>query len=106
MNYQFWILSFNIFQFLLSTGVALYVWWTNRDKITSTRFKILEDRILVMELSGKATCCDHARMTETDQHITNRLEGISRVLSKIDGRLDGVNRMVDLLTQNELSGGK
>jgi hypothetical protein len=90
-----------LFMTIVNSAIALYVWWTNRDKITNTRFKALEDKMIKIEsdIQHPPACPHHP-------DFKLRLEAIDRGLSKIDGRLEGIGRMVDLLTQNELSGGK
>jgi tetrahydromethanopterin S-methyltransferase subunit G len=107
-NYQYWALGFAIFQFLFNTAIAISVWWKNRDKINSTRFKEVEDRLTKIEskVQSMPVCGNHSRMEDTDRHINDSLAQMGNLLAKIDGRLDGINRMVDLLTQNELTGGK
>lgn len=104
-NYQPWIFAFAIFQFVFSLVNA---WWTNRNKVSNSRFKDIEERLGKVEKTvlTMPTCGNHARMEDTDKHINNRLDNIGKLLAKIDGRLEGINRMVDLLTQNELKGGK
>jgi len=99
VNYQGWILAFNVFQFVLTSGIGIYVWWSNRDKITNTRFKMLEDKMIKLEtdILHPPSCPHHPG-------FVGRLDKIDRGVSKIDGRLEGIGRMVDLLTQNELGG--
>jgi hypothetical protein len=108
INYAAWKFYLDIILIAINAGIGAYVWWSNREKVTNSRFKKIEERVGKVEgtVARMPVCDNHTRMEANDKHINDRLESIDRGLSKIDGRLEGINRMVDLLTQNELSGGK
>ncbi len=111
-EYQFY---FNVFQFVFTLGIGVAAWWRTRETVNAKKLKGIDDRIVKVEKSVKdvettvkslPVCNNHSRMEENDKEMLRRLEKIDRGVSTIAGRLDWVNRMVDLLTQNELSGGK
>ena len=95
---QFWLS-------MISTGssiiVGVYVYLSNKEKVTNKRFDALTKRIgeLESKIERRKECPHHPA-------FELRLDSIDRGVSKVDGRLEGIGRMVDLLTQNELSGGK
>jgi hypothetical protein len=93
---KFWV---DVVLIIINLGVAVYVWWTNRNKATNERFDELANRIGDIEKKIDRPCANHP-------NFEARLDSIDKGVAKIDGRLEGINRMVDLLTQNELQGGK
>lgn len=106
--YPAWAFWFSVLQFVFNLALLVGVWWSNRQKVTAKKFKALEDRMVEVETNVKIApvCGQHLRMEEMDKTMLLRLDSIDKGVAKIDGRLEGINRMVDLLTQNELSGGK
>lgn len=127
-TYPNWMMYLQIANFLLTWGTAAYVYWNRKRSAETKRLAAiearlqkvegaiknppaldgLEKRLIAIELALKnpTVCSNHNRMEDNDRHINARLDGIKAGLDKIDGRLEGINRMVDLLTQNELNGGK
>ncbi|MBT0664765.1 hypothetical protein KI809_10680 [Geobacter pelophilus] len=88
---QFWFLA------ACTLGNWIYAWWSNRDKITAARFTDLENRLTALEIKG--TCVNHDAMHKQVDKAVNSLEWIK-------GKVDGMNRAVDLLVENELRGDK
>lgn len=99
MNYAAWKFWLDVLLILINAAIGLYVWWSNREKVTNKRFDALTVRITEIEKKIERPCVNHVSFEA-------RLDSIDKGVAKIDGRLEGINRMVDLLTQNELSGGK
>jgi len=100
-NYQPWIFAFNVFQFLLSSGLGLYVWWTNRDKITETRFRELEDRMTAVEgrVKSMPVCGNHGRMEENDVKLFKRFDDLHGDIREQIGALKGLTRAVDMINE-------
>ena len=114
--------------FFLTWLTAAYVYWARHRLAASERLKVIEDRLRRLEIETKnpaalegldkrlmaielalknpSVCANHSRMEKNDRDIGAKLDAMKAGLDKIDGRLEGINRMVDLLTQNELNGGK
>lgn len=114
--------------FFLTWITAAYVYWVRRRLAASERLQVIEDRLKKLEADSKnppaldsldkrlmaievalknpSVCSNHSRMEKNDRDINTKMDAIKAGLDKIDGRLEGINRMVDLLTQNELNGGK
>lgn len=130
-QYPLWRMALDITHFLLTWGVAFYVYRNRRNKAADdrltgmetrlttietavknppadVRFSAMETRLVAIEIAVNTPkeCGSHRRMEDNDRDINAQLGTIEKLLSKVDGRLDGINRMVDLLTQNELNGGK
>jgi len=127
-NYPAWKLAFDLIQMLGTLAVAIYVWWTNREKVTSQRFAALEkevaERLKKTDLDeAKATrdhqCKEHKgktdSLTQAYEHlhievsrlpdrreITNLDNSMKTLIEKLgvmEGRMSGVNRAVDLINQ-------
>lgn len=123
-----WRFVLSIVQMLGIIGIGLYTWWTNREKITNCRFVELEKEVAgrptVEDLKKIDTDRDGVcgpRGERIDQ-LENRvlrietvmphmpthkhLQGLSQdigqlrsELSELSGRLQGINRAVDLINQ-------
>jgi hypothetical protein len=88
---KFWI---DVLVLLVVAGNTVYTWWTNREKVTNKRFKAAEDRILKLESGVKhpPACTYHPRLAE-------RMDAAVGKLERMDGKLDGLNRAVDLINE-------
>jgi hypothetical protein len=91
INYAAWKFWIDILVLIVVAANAVYTWLSNRDKITNKRFIILEERTTKLE----------TRSPECQYHpqFEHRLDKMNAGLSKIDGRLDGINRAVDLINE-------
>ena len=103
---RFW---FDVGQFFLTCAIGVYVWMSNRQKVTATRIKKMEADV------GEGLLSHGNRLTKLESdsgHIPSRLEmgslsdkisGLSRELGKLEGRLTGINRAVDLMNEHLLN---
>lgn len=94
MNYaavKFWI---DVLVLAVVAGNTVYTWWTNREKVTNKRFKEAEDRILQLESDVKhpPSCTYHPRLEERMDQAVGKLE-------RMDGKIDGLSRAVDLMNE-------
>ncbi len=69
----------------------VFTWWSNREKVTNKRFAALEERTAKLE-TRSPECKYH-------QGFEDRLDRMNGGISKIDGRLEGINRAVDLINE-------
>lgn len=79
INYTPWIFGFSVFQFAWSTVIAIYVWYSNKEKVTNTRFSAQDERITKIETDiqlGKSgtDAAIKLRKTETDAETKLREE--------------------------------
>jgi len=93
-NYQALTFWFSIVNFVVMSGVAIMAWWSGRDKITSTRFKDAEDRIIKLETEVKhpPACTYHAQ-------LELRIDAVRSDTSEIKGTVKGINHAVDLMNE-------
>jgi hypothetical protein len=94
LNYaavKFWI---DVLVLAVVAGNTVYTWWTNREKVTNKRFKEAEDRILQLESDVKhpPSCTYHPRLEERMDQAVGKLE-------RMDGKIDGLSRAVDLMNE-------
>ena len=107
-NYTPWIFAFSIFQFLWSAGVAVYVWYSNKEKVTNTRFEAQDQRIATIETDirlGKAqTETDTRTASERHSTIVKQLEKVSAEVARhsdckyhqgFEDRLDRMNGSIN-----------
>lgn len=128
MNYvvvKFWI---DILVLLIVMLNAFYTWWSNREKVTASRFAALEK-----EVAGRVTrdelenakkvrdghCETHRCETKRLEHTYNALHlevgklptrsemkdlsdsmrDLTSKIGNLDGRMSGINRAVDLINE-------
>jgi hypothetical protein len=125
---EFWRFVFQIGQAVATIGVAIYVWWSNREKVTSQRFAALEKEVAERlkkadldeaEADRDSQCLHHKNKTErieksyADLHIEvsrlpdrreiTKLDGsikeLTEKLGNLDGRISGLNRVADLMNE-------
>lgn len=127
-NYPLWKLLLDLVQMLCTGGIGIYVWWTNREKVTSARFAALEkevaERLKKADLdearqSRDGQCAEHKRRTDTlaqaydhlhievsrlpDRreitNLDNSMKDLIKQLGQLEGRISGINRVADLMNQ-------
>ncbi|MDD4457866.1 MAG: hypothetical protein PHC98_09845 [Syntrophotalea acetylenica] len=81
-------------------GNIVYTWWVNREKVTSSKFRLLEQRLAEVEFAVRQTppCCHH---DELDRRLTSLLGEVR----EMSGTLKGLNRAVDLMNEHLLNRG-
>lgn len=127
-DYTAWKFWLDLAQLLGILAVGLYTWWSNREKVTDKKFTSLEGRVArtvsKLELEGaiasKEIMCGHhkkdTRRQETAIHaleaeikaLPTRLEvkelstdmaGLTEKIGNLSGRLEGINRVADLMNE-------
>lgn len=125
---EFWKFVFQMSQAVATIGVAVYVWWSNREKVTSQRFSALEkevaERLKKADLddaksSRDRQCTDHrgetralsqayaalhievTRLPDRREitNLDNTMKTLSKELGNLEGRMSGINRAVDLINE-------
>ena len=104
MDYEAMKFWFDTAQFGLTCLIGVYVWMSNRSKANqkaidrvSDQVKRLDDRIMLCEQNIK-----HLPDQKDIAQINSQLTRLHGDLQKVDGRLTGINRAVDLMYQNML----
>lgn len=132
-NYQLWILGFNVFQFVCTAILGLYVWWKNRNAVTTTRFDEQDKRITGIETKAQlaqqtqeamvkhleelgeqvrrhSDCKYHQgferRLDETTKELSKMNGNIEHVEGLVEGRLKGIGSALDMIQQHLMTGGK
>lgn len=122
---KFWV---DIFVLVIVAFNTIYTWWSNREKVTSRRFVLLEkevaDRLKKIDLEeAKAArdklCAEHKNQTKDltvayanlhievtrlpDRREISKLDATMKILAEkignLDGRMSGINRAVDLINE-------
>lgn len=128
INYPAWKFYLDVLQLLGTLGVACYVWWSNREKVTSQRFAALEkevaERLKKEDLVAAKTtrdgqCLEHKNKTDAltkaydhlhievsrlpDRreitNLDNSIKDLTRELGTLEGRISGINRVADLMNE-------
>lgn len=111
INYTFWIFAFSIFQFLWSTALGIYVWWSNKEKVTNKRFDLQDKRITAIDTNivkiesdlKHPHCTRHddleARQGKSNETYNLRLDALHGDIRELTGCVKGLNRAVDLMNE-------
>ena len=128
INYTAWWFWLNVAQIIATMGIGVYVWWVNREKVTAGKFLRLEkqvgERITRGELDefradNKDRLDRHrSEMIETQnrlikiesdiyhlpdqqdlKNLADRIGSLDSSLHEFSGRLQGINRAVDLINE-------
>ncbi len=121
IDYTAWRFWFDILQLGGLCVLGGYSWWANREKVNAKRFASLEEEVRsrvtsealkVIHKERDALCSKHQVRTEalettlrgapTRSEISNLTHEISVLTSKLgrlEGRLDGLNRVADLINE-------
>ena len=115
---RFW---FDVAQLIGTLLIAVYVWWSNREKVTAGRFLKLEKEVaerITSEALDKR-CATHlertaraestitqikAEVTHLPSHhdleqLSLRIGTLGGQMERLSGRLEGINRAVDLVNE-------
>lgn len=131
-DYTAWRFWFDIAQLAGTLAIGIYVWWDRRKKANEGRIVALEQAVgghsaslqIMNEAKAKreSSCEKHQQRTidlESKQtelqsdirhlpsrqeisELSNRIGSLTENLGRLDGRLSGINRAVDLLNQHHL----
>lgn len=128
MNIEAWRFYFQVAQALATIGVAIYVWWSNREKVTSQRFAALEKEVAERlkkadldeaKLRRDSQCVEHKSKTDhlaqaydhlhievsrlPDRreitNLDNSIKDLTKELGTLEGRISGINRVADLMNE-------
>lgn len=100
-TYQLWNVYFQIIQFLVTSAIGIYVWWSNKEKVTTTRFSTLEDRMTRVETKVKSmpVCGNHGRMEDNDIKLFKRFDDLHGDIRELTGGVKGLTRSVDMINE-------
>lgn len=128
--WRFWVDMVVLAFVILNTA---YTWWSNREKVNSKRFKTLEGDVAQKVTSQDVKdliaghvpgCPNAARTSEVEktllqvkgeirnmptrpeiQGLNNNITALTSELGQVKGRLDGINRVADLMNQHLINQG-
>jgi len=109
VNYEALRFWFGIVQFILTAGVWVYVWLSNRQRATTKRVQDLEKLTLerLQEHDGWLNRLDTKLkyIPTRDDHskLSDRIEDLHGDLHEISGVLSGLRRAVDLMNEHLLN---
>jgi Tfp pilus assembly protein PilN len=67
-NYPAWKLTIDLIQMFGTVAVAIYVWWSNREKVTSQRFAALEKEVSERVKRTEVDTIKSQRDKQCEQH--------------------------------------
>jgi archaellum component FlaC len=94
---KFWLA---VIQFISTIAIGIYVWWSNREKVTNGRFTSLETKVQEMVSKPELTQAKEKRDLEIAgiKKITDNLAAACPCYPEMKSRLDGHN---DRLSQHK-----
>lgn len=102
---QFWA---NFIFTLVNFGTAIFVYRTNKEKVTTARFQKLEERTTKVEgkVERMPVCDSHSRMETNDTKLFDRLDDLHGDIRELAGGVKGLSRAVDLMNEHLINKGK
>ena len=121
IDYEAWRFWLGILQFVGTIVIGVYVWWTNREKVNRKRFAQLEadvkkrltaEALKEVEKARDVQCEKHQVRTTELEHslrsmpnrseiagLSEEINHLTNKLGRLEGRLDGLNRVADLINE-------
>jgi len=136
IDYFAWRFWADMGNYVATVAIGLYVWWDKRKIKTAQRFQAVEQwqarqapRLDTLEQAmnaARSMCKEHHAQTESIDirqqqlaadyrslpsradlgKLSDQVGTIGENLGRMDGRLTGIGRAVDLMNQHLLKGGK
>jgi hypothetical protein len=102
---MFWL---NLCLCVVNQVGLLYVWWSNREKVTAKRFQLLERRLDLLEADIKVRqpCGNHDRMEANDVKLFENLDRLHGDIRELCGNVKGISKQLVLVNEHLLNGGK
>lgn len=115
MNYPAWKFWLDALQFIATAVIGGYVWWTNREKVTSARFAKLEEEVIkrattatidaqvqrLIEVEAKlrnvpGCCSGHPEMSQRLNGHNDRLSQHKELIDRLAGNVQSLPKTTDL----------
>ena len=111
-DYDEWKFYLDLLQFLGTIALGIYVWFSNRQRVTTGRIETLSNetkkelidhelRIVSLESDMK-----HMPTNGDIKGLSERMDALNQSLSTAAGRLEGINRAVDLINEHLINGSR
>ena len=126
-----WSIYIQIANFILTWGLAFYMYWSRRRDAGSKRLTGIEARLQKLEVSVKnpptdlrwegvekrllaiepavkspGVCSNHGRMEKNDVKLFERLDTLHGDMKEMSGGVKGLSATLDLINQHLINGGK
>ena len=86
IDYSAWKFWFDVLQLLGTLALGIYVWWSNREKVTARRFATLEREVAVRVTAEALKTIEGDRLANCKQHDA-RTKKLEMDLTRIDSNL-------------------
>ena len=96
-------LGFQVLQFLITGGIGIYVYMSNKNKVTNDRIGKLEDDIdSKIDGHSERIARIEARAEKAPTHddlakVYEKVNQVSDCVSRLEGEFSGVSRVVNLI---------
>jgi len=98
-------LGFSIAAFILAASANIYAWWASRSK--ARRDEVDES---LQQISSRLQALErdmyHSPSQQQIQDLHNRVGEVQREIGQMSGKLDGINRLADLMNEHLLNEGR
>lgn len=112
MSYQLASLAFGILQFLLTGGCCIYVYLSNKNKVTNDRIDKLTEDIYgkVNQQNGRISKIEghikHAPTHDDLSKVYDKINETSDCVSRLEGEFVGAKHTLNLIHEHLMKGGK
>ncbi len=108
MDIEFWKFGFQVLQFLITGALAVYVYLSNRDKVTNDRISKLEDdlavkldghgeRIATLE-TAHGTAPNHADIAKVYKSLNTLAATVNQLVGENRGQSDTLKLILNQIT--------
>jgi len=102
---DWWRLGVSIAAFLLAAAANVYAWWATKSKArrdeVDDELDALRERVQVVERD-----LHHSPSQHQIQELHNRIGDVHGELKQMSGKLDGINRLADLMNEHLMNEGR
>lgn len=104
--------GFQVLQFLMTGGVGIYVYLSNKDKVTNDRIGKLEDDLdTKLDGQGERIAKLETRSENSPTHsdlgdIHEKINDLTAIVGDLSGQFKGVNNLLQTIHEHLLKGGK
>lgn len=99
IDYTAWRFWFDLMQLGGICAIGVYSWWSNREKVTTRKFREHETRIVQLENDVRHPNCQYHLGFEA------RLDTLHGDIRELAGGVKGLRRAVDLMNEYLINNG-
>ncbi|MDA8428924.1 MAG: hypothetical protein M0T70_06675 [Geobacteraceae bacterium] len=107
MNYQAAMFYLTLVMTVVNIIIGISVWWTNKEKVNSSRFKEVEERVTKVEgrVDRMPVCDNHSRIEKNDIKLFERMDELHGDIRELVGGVESLTKTIYMINQHLMNGG-